>query len=297
MKARRLLVALVAALVGTAVSVSVGSATTNVHRAGGTVSVLYAGSLVDVMEQQIGPAFSKATGYGYQGFGAGSKAVAGQIKGKLRQGDVFISAAPSVNNTLYGAGNGNWVTWYAEFASSPLVIGYNPNSRFASAFKTKRWWNVLQSSGLLLGRTDPAIDPKGQLTVQFIRRVEAVKNLPGLEQRVIGSPENTSQIFPEETLLGRLQAGQLDAGFFYSIEAKAANLPTVAPPLGAHYSARYTITILNNAPNAAGALAFVKFLLGQQGAAILKQDGFQLIKGQLGLVKSAVPADVKTLTG
>src|SRR5579872_6580069 len=87
--------------------------------AGGTVSVLYAGSLVNVMEQQIGPAFTKATGYGYQGYGAGSTAVANQIKGKLKQGDVFISATPSVNTTLMGAGNGSWVTWYGEFAAAP----------------------------------------------------------------------------------------------------------------------------------------------------------------------------------
>jgi len=297
MSARRVLVATVIAVVAAAVSVSVGSAQTRSHRSGGTVSVLYAGSLVGVMEQQVGPAFSKATGYGYQGFGAGSKAVASQIKSKLKQGDVFISASPSVNNSLFGASNGNWVSWYGEFASSPLVIGYNPGSRFASAFKTQRWWKVLQSPGLLLGRTDPAIDPKGQLTIQFLHRVEVAKHLPGLSQAILGSPENASQIFPEETLLGRLQAGQLDAGFFYSIEAQAAHLPTIAPPLGTHYSARYTITILNNAPNAAGALAFVRFLLGPQGLAILKQDGFQLIKGQIGLVKSAVPADVKALLG
>jgi molybdate/tungstate transport system substrate-binding protein len=297
MNARRVLAVLVVAVVAAAVSVSVGSAQTSVHRAGGTVSVLYAGSLVGVMEQQIGPAFSKATGYGYQGFGAGSKAVASQIKSKLKQGDLFISAAPAVNNSLYGAGNGNWVSWYGEFASSPLVIGYSSSSRFASAFKTKRWWNVLQSPGLLLGRTDPAIDPKGQLTIQFLHRVEVAKNLPGLSQRILGAAENSAQIFPEETLLGRLQAGQLDAGFFYSIEAQAANLQTVNPPLGTHYSARYTITILNNAPNAAGALAFVKYLLGPQGHAILKQDGFQFVTGQIGLQKSAVPPDVKTLLG
>jgi molybdate/tungstate transport system substrate-binding protein len=297
MSARRVLAVLVIAVFAAAVSVSVGSAQTRTHHASGTVSVLYAGSLVGVMEQQIGPAFSKATGYGYQGFGAGSKAVASQIKSKLKQGDVFISAAPAVNNSLFGASNGNWVSWYGAFASSPLVIGYSPSSRFASAFKSKRWWNVLQSPGLLLGRTDPAIDPKGQLTIQFLHRVEVAKNLPGLSQRVLGAAENPAQVFPEETLVGRLQAGQLDAGFFYSIEAQAAHLPTVNPPLATHYSARYTITILNNAPNAAGALAFVKYLLGPAGHAILKADGFQFVTGQIGLLKSAVPPDVKTLLG
>ena len=154
MSARRVLGAMVVAVALAGVAVSVGSAQTHVRRAGGTVSVLYAGSLVDVMERQVGPAFAKATGYGYQGFGAGSKAVASQIKGKLRRGDVFISASPSVNKTLMGASNGDWVDWYGAFATSPLVIGYSTGSRFANAFKTKPWWTVLQSSGFLLGRTD-----------------------------------------------------------------------------------------------------------------------------------------------
>jgi len=262
------------------------------------VTVLYAGSLVNVMEQQIGPAFSKATGYGYQGYGAGSTAVANQIKGKLKQGDVFISAAPSVNKTLMGSGNGSWVTWYGEFATAPLVIGYSPNSTFASAFKTKPWWTVLTSPGILIGRTDPVLDPKGALTIQFVSRASKTLGIPDLFARTLVSTSNSGQIFPEETLLGRLEAGQLDAGFFYSIEAKAANIPFVAPPLGTHYGARYTVTILNGGPNPAGALAFVRFLLGPQGTAILEQDGFQLLKDdEIGGVKSSVPASLRPLFG
>jgi len=297
MRARRLTAALatVAALV--AACASTAGAAAHRHSAG-TVTVLYAGSLVNVMEQQIGPAFAKATGYGYSGFGAGSTAVANQIKGKLKQGDVFISASPSVNATLMGAGNGNWVSWYGEFAAAPLVIGYNPQSKFASAFKAEGWWTVLTSPGILIGRTDPVLDPKGKLTIQFVNRASKTLGMANLFAQTLVSDENTAQIFPEETLLGRLQAGQLDAGFFYSIEARAANIPFVAPPLGKHYGARYTITILNNDPNPAGALAFVQFLLGPQGSALLKQDGFQLLTDdEIGGNKSAVPAAVKPLLG
>jgi molybdate transport system substrate-binding protein len=296
MRARRLLAAAVALTAMVATSASAATAGVQ-RRSAGTVSVLYAGSLVNVLEKKIGPAFEQATGYGYRGYGAGSKSVAGQIKGRLRRGDVFISASPGVNGTLMGAGNGDWVTWYAEFASSPLVIGYNPKSRFASELGSRHWWDVLQEPGFRLGRTDPTVDPKGQLTIWFVRRVQQVLHVPGLFERILGTDQNTAQIFPEETLLGRLQAGQLDAGFFYSIEAAEANLATVAPPLGKRYAARYTVTILNRAPNRAGALAFVKFLLGPQGVAILEQDGFQLLKGGIGGSRSAVPAGVASLLG
>jgi molybdate/tungstate transport system substrate-binding protein len=295
MKSRRVLAAVLALGATAAICVSASSAGTRRPAASGTVSVLYAGSLVNVMENKIGPAFSKATGYGYQGFGAGSKQVATEIKSKLIRGDVFISAAPSVNDTLRGSANGNWVTWYGEFASAPLVIGYSPQSKFASAFKTKPWWKILTTPGILLGRTDPVLDPKGVLTVQFVNRASKTLKKPNLFAQTLGTVENTSQIFPEQTLLGRLEAGQLDAGFFYSIEAIEAGIPYVAPPLGKHYSALYTVTILNNAPNPAGALAFVQYLLGKQGLEILKGDGFHLLNGLLGGDSSTVPPSVKTL--
>jgi len=288
---RRIAAALLCALLA-------GAWASTAAASGGAVTVLYAGSLVNVMEQQIGPAFTKATGYAYSGYGAGSTAVANEIKGRLRAGDVFISAAPNVNNTLMGAGNGSWVTWYGEFAAAPLVIGYSPNSRFASAFETKPWWRVLPSPGLLLGRTDPVLDPKGKLTIEFIDRASKTLGMPNLFARTLVTANNTDQVFPEETLVGRLEAGQLDAGFLYSIEAKAAHIPFVAPPLGAHYGARYTVTILDNGPDPAGALAFVRFLLGPRGSAILRQDGFQLLKdGEVGGVRSAVPPSIRPLLG
>ena len=45
---------------------------------------------------------------------------------------MFVSASPAVNATLEGAANGNWVSWYATFATTPLVLGYNPTSKFAA---------------------------------------------------------------------------------------------------------------------------------------------------------------------
>src|ERR1700681_1209879 len=80
-----------------------------------TVNVLYAGSLVNLMERSVGPAFEKETGLHFRGYAAGSNKIANEIKGKLRRGDVFISASPKVNTTLMGADNGDHVTWYVNF--------------------------------------------------------------------------------------------------------------------------------------------------------------------------------------
>ena len=122
----------------------------------GPVNVLYAGSLVNLMQKQIGPAFQTATGYSVSGISAGSKDLAAEIKGKVHQGDVFISASPKVNATLEGAAGGDWVSWYGTFATSALVIGYNPKSKFANDLKTMPWYKAITEPGLKLGFTVPA---------------------------------------------------------------------------------------------------------------------------------------------
>src|SRR5271167_380546 len=71
----------------------------------GTVDVLYAGSFLDLMEQQVDPAFHRATGYTVSGFSAGSTALATEISGGTQVGDVFISASPAVNASLEGSAN------------------------------------------------------------------------------------------------------------------------------------------------------------------------------------------------
>jgi molybdate/tungstate transport system substrate-binding protein len=78
----------------------------------GSVTVLYAGSLIGVLAQAIGPAFTKQTGIGFQGQAGGSKGLAAQIKAGSLYGDVFVSADPRVNADLTGGANGDRVNWY-----------------------------------------------------------------------------------------------------------------------------------------------------------------------------------------
>ncbi len=260
--------------------------------------MLYAGSLVNMMEHDLGPAFQRNTGYGFSGYSAGSKALAHQISGELRRADVFISASPSVNDSLMGTANGDWVRWYATFASAPLVIGYNPHSTYANDFKTKPWYEVLAEPGIKLGRTDPQLDPSGDLTIQLLQRAEQYYHKPGLTQQVLGADENPSQVFPETDLVGRLQAGQLDAGFFYSNEATELNIPTVKPIEAIDPSATFTVTVVQRGPNPRGADAFVRFLLGSKGQAILRQHGLSLVQPpRVSGDASAIPGTLRSLLG
>jgi len=259
------------------------------------VTVLYAGSLVNLMEHSVGPAFSKESGLSFQGYAAGSNKIANEIKGRLRRGDVFISASPKVNASLTGAANGNHVSWFITFAESPLVIGYNPRSRFAADFKTRRWDQVLQESGIHLGRTDPQLDPKGALTIDLMNRAATLYKQPDLAEKTLGAAENPEQVLPEEALVGRLQSGELDAGFFYSTETSDLKIPAIRPAAELQAKASYTITILNDAQNSAGANRFVSFLLSAPGQALLKQHGVDVIVPKVSGDTLAVPASLQAL--
>jgi molybdate/tungstate transport system substrate-binding protein len=254
----------------------------------GAVNVLYAGSLVNLITKQVGPAFQTASGYSVTGTGAGSTALVTDIKGKVYKGDVFISASPTATKTLMGSANGDWVTWYVSFASSNLVLGYNANSKFASVIKSEPWYKAITTPGLKLGFTDPATDPKGKLVAEALTDTAAAKNLPALTT----IKNDKGDVFPEETLVARLQAGQLDAAFFYTIEATPVNIPTVTLA-GVDLKATYTISTLKGAPNEPGAEAFTAYLLGPSGQAVLKQDGFKLITPPK-VTGTGVPATVQS---
>jgi molybdate/tungstate transport system substrate-binding protein len=267
-----------------------GTSTAGAATPSGPVSVLSAGSLQDLIQEQLAPAFRKATGYTLNDTSMGSDALAASIRGGTLQGDVFISASPAVNATLEGSANGNWVKWYAEFASSPLVLGYNPSSKFATALKIKPWYDVVSQPGFLIGRTDPTTDPKGVLADTALNQAAKQHKLPALA----ALSTSTSDVFPEQSLVGELQAGQLDAGFFYGVEAAAAGIKTV-PLTGTALAGDYTITILNRAPDQTAARAFVKYLLSLAGERILKRNGIVPIAPLKINGKSLVPRALKTI--
>ncbi len=256
------------------------------------VSVLYAGSLVNLMEHGVGAAFDEASGETFHGFAGGSNGLANQIKGKLRRGDVFLSATPNVNDTLMGSANGDWVKWYVGFAQSPIVIGYNPKGRFAADFKAKPWYEVLREPGIRIGRTDPKLDPKGALTVRLMDHAEEVYHQPGLAKAVLGAPGNPDQVQLEESLVGRLQSGELDAGFFYSTETTDLRIPAVPLPPAVALSAHYTVTVLRDAANPAGAAKFVNFLLSRRGEDVMRAHGLETVKPAVGGDAAAVPGAI-----
>lgn len=254
----------------------------------GPVVVLSAGSLSTLMKTYIGPGFHRATGYTVTDISHGSTGLAQDIKTGVYQADVFWSATPSADQAIEGAANGNWVTWYVTFAESPLVLGYDRSSAFAATIKKGPWWKVVTATGFLLGRTNPVTDPKGRLAVAALKAAAKAHHDPA----VAALATKTTNVYTETTLVGRLQAGQLDAGFFYAVEASASDIPTV-PLTGTSEHATYTLSVVSKAPHPAAADAFVAYLLTPAAKKLLAKVGLREITPKLSGSKSAVPKSLR----
>jgi molybdate/tungstate transport system substrate-binding protein len=285
----------------------------------GTVQVLYAGSLGAVLEKTVGPEFEKSSGLTYQGEGQGSLGAAKMIFDGLRSPDVFISADAAVNDKVLMTPAKKLTDWYVTFASSAMVLGYNPNSKFKSIFEQVQasklpWYEALKTPGLKLGRTDPNLDPKGYRTLFLLHLAENFYHKNDLSA-VLGDPTNPTQIYPEPELLIRMESGQIDVGFFYRHEVVAHKVPFIElpkeinqsdPSLAAIYKEEkfttdkgvtitaspivFTVTIPHTAKNLSGADAFVRFLLAGKGRNLIEQYGLLpsaiLVNGD----KSKVPS-------
>jgi molybdate/tungstate transport system substrate-binding protein len=194
--------------------------------------VAYAGSMGAVMDQFIGPAFAKANGVEYQGIGQGSFALARRLEGRLLQADVFVPITPGPIDIVKKAG---MIGTAVPVASTEMVIAYSPKSRFAADLEAaaqgkKNWYEVLQTSGLRFGRTDPATDPQGQNIIFTMLLAQSFYKQPGLADKILGGYQNPQQIFAEPSVLSRLEAGQIDASSGYRSATISQHLPFIALP-------------------------------------------------------------------
>jgi molybdate/tungstate transport system substrate-binding protein len=287
---------------------------------GPPVSVLYAGSLVTVMERTIFPGFASALPFSAKGEPKGSVALANEIRDGIRQPDVFVSADPKVIDPLLGTGPGH-TRWYATFGTTRLLIGYSKKSALAGRFADVARGHgslekLLLTPGLRLGRTDPTLDPKGYRTIIAMKLLGRVAKNTEFATKVLGDDRNPAQILPEETLLARLESGELDCGILYSTEVGArdigvVNIPpdadlgdparaavyatetvTVGTTVRAGSPIAYAVTILNSSPQPAGAAAFVRYFLTTPA---LVRAGMTIVTPVITGDASAVPESLHTI--
>jgi molybdate/tungstate transport system substrate-binding protein len=282
----------VAALLAAAFGTASAHAATARPAAGGDVDVLSAGSL-DTLMTKIAPVFKKDTGYTLVDTSHGSTTLAADIKNKILVADVFVSASPAADNSIRGPEHGDWVSWYADFATSPEVLGYYPKSKFATDLKTKPWYQVITLPGFLLGRTNPSQDPGGVLAEEALK--ETAKAQPKYAAALTKLATESSDEYEEDTEEADIQTGQLDASFMYEADAISQASPFV-PLTGTDLAGDYTITVVKHAPHLAGAEAFVKFVLSKTVQKIMKADHFNILS-PLKLIGNNVPSGLKSTVG
>ncbi|PWI57439.1 hypothetical protein BM613_08655 [Sulfoacidibacillus thermotolerans] len=285
----------------------------------GTANVAYAGSLQLVNDTKVGPAFTRFTGIAYEGRGGGSFGIAHLITSGQITPNVFESVGTAPIRLLQP----HFTSYAIGFASSPLVIAYSPVSPFAKTLNAiatgqqplTRLFSLMENKNFHLGRTNPNTDPQGQAFVMMMQLAEKYEHLPaGTAHKVLGSLENPTQIFSEESILSRLQAGQLDASSAFLSEAIQRHLPYITLPATINFGdpsdqAIYAtahlqlsngktitgapleiyVTPVRNTPYPKAGLAFMTYLLSKQGLALYQQNGYQLTKPMIYGNKNAIP--------
>ncbi|MBW4089821.1 MAG: solute-binding protein [Proteobacteria bacterium] len=268
--------------------------------------VAYAGSMGALMDHGIGPAFAAMDHVAYQGIGQGAFALARLIAAKQLVADVFIPITAGPFELVREAGLGPHAV---PVASTQMCIPYSPKSRFAKEFAAAAagrlpWYEVLLKPGVRFGRTDPRTDPQGRNILFTLRLAEIFYHRPGLAAKLLGPALNPKQIFTEPSLLARLEAGQIDASSGYLSAVHSQHLPFIPlpaeinlgdPTMAAKWYSRARIPVpgphgttvtaspqplefyavaLANAPDAAAAQRFIRFLRSPAGQKLFADFGY-----------------------
>ncbi len=206
--------------------------------------------------------------------------------------------------------------WCARFVRNELAIAYTGMSKYASEISRSNWFDVLLREGVEYGHSDPNCDPCGYWTLLMLKladlhygraargksiyeairrrcpprniRPDANQLLPLLE-----APGGLDYVFvylsqvrqhnlrcvrlPPEINLGDPSKGDLYARV--SIELKGAGSRRTIRKVGRPIV--YGAAVVKNCPHPRLALEYVKLLLSQAGADIMKDSGFEPISPAL----------------
>jgi len=292
----------------------------------GTANVAYASSVEFLNEKVFGPAFEKAEGFTYSGHAGAS----GELEADITGGELLPNVFESVGGDNITPLEPKFTKWFVQYASTSIVLAYNPKSKYASQFKAfasgkeplSKLFTLLTTPGFKLGRTDPNIDPQGRAFIYMVELAQMKYHLPAsIVAKILGGPPadaKSSEVFAEASLDSTLQSGQLDAASAYLNQAVELHLPYITLPddinLGnpadADNYAKAHITITGNVAKSGSplaldvttigtptpaAIAFVKYLLSPAGLALYKQGGYRVLTPTL--TGTGAPAEITSELG
>jgi molybdate transport system substrate-binding protein len=188
---------------------------------------------------------------------AGSDALAAQIEQGARP-DVFASASTALPALLYARG---LVERPVEFARNQLVLAVPKRSSITRLAQLER-------PGMTLAVGAPTV-PIGTYTAMALAR------LPRAQQRLLSADIRDRE--PDVSgIVGKLDAGAVDAGFLYAtdVAADAASLRAIALPATLQPRIGYAAAVVRGGAERASARRFVAGLLTGAGRVDLERAGF-----------------------
>jgi molybdate/tungstate transport system substrate-binding protein len=232
---------------------------------------------------------------------AGSRKCARKITDLKKPSDIMASADYTVIDQLLIP---NYADWNIRFATNRLVLCYTDRSRYADEVNAQNWYEILGRKGVVWGHSDPNLDPCGYRSLMVLQLAEKYYKVAGLYERLIANRPQENIRPKSVELVSLLQTGNMDYAWEYRSVAVQHELKFVELPdeinLGNYAydnfykqavvevtgkkpgtvltkkgkSCTYGITLLNDAPNKAAAIAMLKYMLDPQGGLkVLKEMG------------------------
>lgn len=201
------------------------------------VIVLHAGSL-SVPFAEIERVFEeKYPQFDVQREPSGSVAAARKVTDLGKAADVMGSADYQVIDTMLIPKHAKF---NAHFATNEMVLAYTDKSKFSKEINANNWTDIFMKEGVVVGHSNPNLDPCGYRSVLVTMLAEKHYNKVGLYKALFGygdhyeiGEENAKKVIvrPKETdLLGLLEAGQYDYLYIYKSVADQHKLKYVSLP-------------------------------------------------------------------
>ena len=216
----------------------------------------------------------------------------------------------------------DYADWYVAFAKNRMVLCYTDKSLYDDEITSDNWYEILLRDGVEYAHSD-LLDPCGYRTLLVWQLAEEYYNQPGLyEELVANCPEKN--IRPKSVeLVALLESGDIDYAYEYISVAMQHNLQYVEFPPEIDLSdiafedfyaqstvdvpgsepgttiavtgtpIVYGVTIPTNTENPDLAIAFMKYLLGDKGQAIMNRNGQPAIAPALADDLSKLPAELQ----
>lgn len=190
------------------------------------------------------------------------------LRTQIEQGapaDVFLSADLVNPERLLAAGFGGGPV--TPFAGNAVVLAAPSGNPAVEA------WSDLSRDGIAIVAAGPNV-PISTYADQLVARLATAPDAPpgfaaGYERNVVSREDNARAV------VAKLELGEGDAAFIYRTDAiGSSGLRTIALPDGVGVAVSYGGVVVGRTDRAAAAAAFLAWLTGPDGQAILADFGF-----------------------